>query len=211
MRYATTIFLLMLFTAALVLGGCTGSPKQAPPTGFLSDYSRLRSKTEAGQADLRYVNQEQLRQYTQFIIDPVVVHLHDKDQSSALDQEKLNELTTYAHGALVNAIQDGYAVVAQPGPGVARVRLAITDIKKSKPALSVVPQMKLLGTGLGGAAMEAEVVDAVTGEQLAAAIDARGGNRLTFDSLSSLGDAKGAIDAWAGNFRKGLDKIHGRK
>ena len=74
---------------------------------------------------------------------------------------KLDELCEYMDGAIREALGDRYPVVDEPGPGVARLRVAITDIDKSNPVLNALPQMQLTGSGIGGASMEAELLDSV--------------------------------------------------
>ncbi|UCE61917.1 MAG: DUF3313 domain-containing protein, partial [Phycisphaerales bacterium] len=87
-----------------------------------------------------------------------------------------------------------YSVVDAPGPGVLRIRAALTDIKKTKPAMNIHPATKLSGIGLGGASMEAEGLDAQTGERVLAVVDTRAGNRLSIGAgLDSLGHAKQMI------------------
>jgi hypothetical protein len=88
--------------------------------------------------------------------------------------------------------------------------VALTDIKKSKIAQNILPQTKLIGTGLGGASMEAEVLDSQTKVQLAAIVQSQLGNSLSLDGLSTWGDAKAVMEDWAVQFRERLDQIHGR-
>lgn len=58
--------------------------------------------------------------------------------------------------------------------------------------------MKMTGAGLGGAAMEAEAVDLLSKERLAALVDSQSGSRLGFTAgLTSLGHAKEVMDGWA--------------
>jgi hypothetical protein len=93
---------------------------------------------------------------------------------------------------------------------VARFRLAITDLDKSSPVLNAIPQTKLVGTGLGGASMEGELLDSVTGEQIAAVVQSQVGKRLSLEGLSKWGDAKAVIDDWAETFVERLDEARKR-
>ena len=61
-------------------------------------------------------------------------------------------------------------IVSKPGAGVARVCIAITDIRPGSPALDVLPQTRMTGMGLGGASMEGEILDSRSNEQLGAVI-----------------------------------------
>jgi hypothetical protein len=112
------------------------------------------------------------------------------------------------HTALVNAIEDKYEIVYRPGPDVARARLAITDLKKTRIIQNILPIGKVAGTGLGGATLEAELVDSQTGEQIGAIVESQIGERLSLDGYSTWGDAKGIMDRWAKRFRTRLDEAH---
>jgi len=199
---------LLLITSGLITfaQGCTA--QKAKFTGFLSDYSHLRPESDVR---ARYVAQDvQFAKYTGFIIDPVQIHLHTGSKAKLTPAEQA-ELTTYMYEAMVKNLKAGnYSVVQTPGPGVARLRLALTDIKKSKIARNILPQTKLIGTGLGGASMEAELLDSETQKQLAAVVESQLGNRFSLDGLSSWGDAKAIMDGWAARFRERLDEVHGR-
>lgn len=87
--------------------------------------------------------------------------------------------------------------------------IAVTDIESSTPALNVLPQTRLSGTGLGGASMEAELLDSQTGEQIGALVEGQKGSRVSLAGLEKWGDAKSVMDDWAERFRKRLDEAHG--
>ena len=61
--------------------------------------------------------------------------------------------------------------------------------------------------GTGEAASEMEILDSVTKERLAAAVDRRQGGKAVFEGKWE--DTKEAFDHWAQNFRKRLDKMRG--
>jgi hypothetical protein len=74
--------------------------------------------------------------------------------------------------------------------------------------MSVVPTANIIGIGLGGASMEAEVVDSLTGEQIGAVIESQKGKRLSLKGLSKWGDAKAVMNGWAKRFKERLDEAH---
>jgi hypothetical protein len=74
----------------------------------------------------------------------------------------------------------------------------------------VLPQASLLGVGVGGAAMEAEIVDAVTGKQVAAVVESKQGSRVPFSNLGEWGTAKGVMDSWAKRFKERLEEAKGK-
>jgi len=181
-------------------------------SGFLGDYSQLKPD-QAGISQLWYENPNKpLKTYKKFIVDPVLVHFRPNANGTSINPSKLNELTTYLRSKVVAVISQRFEAVSQPGPGVARLRAAITSIEQTEPVFNIHPLMKLSGMGLGGAAVEVEVVDSVTGERLAAVMDERLGDRFGFKAgLESLGHAYQVIDMWADNVERRINKIYGPK
>ena len=207
--------LLMLLAIGIMIIQCSCGAQRAQRTGFLSDYSKLKPYS-----DVTYRNipsQATIRRYSKFIIDPVVVHFHtgskaiEERSKGKITEQDVTDLKNYMHDAIVKAISDRYPVAYRPGPGVARVRIAITDLKKANVLMNIHPGSKLLGSGLGGASLEAEWLDSQSGEQIAALLESQLGDRLSLDGLSEWGDAKAIMDDWAKRFRDRLDEAHGYK
>lgn len=202
-RAVSIVFVIMVGFFLIITSGCAKTA--ARKTGFLSDYSRL----EPSEDSLRYINMKRLGNYSQFIVEPVVVYLHGVPQGKRPDRETQKELANYLHNAIVDAISDRYMIVSQPAPGVAKLRVAITDVEKSSAALNILPQTKMTGLGLGGASMEGEVLDSRSGEQIGAVIQSQKGKRLSMSGIKKWGDAKAVMDEWAKRFRERLDEAHG--
>ncbi len=140
-----------------------------------------------------------------------MVHFSPDAKGTAIDPTQLKELSDYFHTQVVKTLTESgrYKVVTASGPGVARVRIAITDISKTVPIANIHPAMKLTGIGLGGAAMEAEVVDSASGERLAMVMDSESGGRLgVIAGLQTYGHARQVMDGWTERFVKRLDEIH---
>lgn len=57
--------------------------------------------------------------------------------------------------------------------------------------------------------MEMEVLDSMTNERLAAAVDTRSGGKLA--GWSKWGAVKEAFEFWAKRLKKRLDEIHGKE
>ncbi len=190
-----------LFAACLAISsGCESTPKSV---GFLSDYSRM---TKDGN-DLRYVDESRLAKYSKFVIDPVKIHFHEGAKGRDTDSATLRRFKTALHAAIVENLSSPYHVVSQPGPGVARIRVAITDVRKDTAALNILPTTRLTGVGLGGASMEGEVVDSQSCDQIAAVIQSQKGSALSLDGYSQWSSAESVLKAWAKQFRKRLDEI----
>jgi hypothetical protein len=193
---------LTVLAAMLLTIGCASKPQQ---TGFLSSYSNLEPNGPNG---MRYLGPK-LGQYSKFILDPVTVKFYDPESEGKISQEDIDHLKSFFHDQLQQDLSVSYTLVTEPGPGVARLRVAITDLKPGTPALNVLPQTKLTGLGLGAASAEAELVDSVTGEQLAAGIDSQTGSRLSFSGLSKWGDAEAVMKDWSKKIVAKIDAAHG--
>jgi hypothetical protein len=188
---------------------CGCGPRKPEMAGFLSDYSKLEAQSDVSYRYLAPGNP--LGRYSKFIIDPVEIYFHEKSKAKGkLKEEDIADLENYMHEALVKAIEDRYGIVYRPGPGVARVRVAITDLKKSRIIQNILPIGKVAGTGRGGASLEAELIDSQTGEQIGALVESQIGKRLSLDGYSTWGDAKAIMDRWAKRFRTRLDEAHQR-
>lgn len=213
--------LLATIMSALVLSGCSSvQMSSVEQTGFLQDYSKLREGV-ADEAVMVYINpQVDFRPYDKILFDRVTVWFSDKAEYKGIDPETLKTLTDHFQQALLDAVKDGYKVVDQPGPDVLRVRAAITDLKPSKPVANTVSTILPVGwavsgttkavsgdnLGTGEAAAEFELLNSVTGLQLAAAVDRRQGGKAAFSGKWE--DAKEALEYWAKKFRSRLDELH---
>lgn len=195
-----TSVMLTAMMCIVALSGCGGG--EQVKTGFLSDYSKLQKESDSS---LRYVNEKAVAGYSGFMVDPVKVVLQSGAKSEGqLTEQQKTDLTNYLHSKIVEAVQGaGKKVVYQPAAGVARVRVALTNIEKTS-AVNMVPQASLLGAGIGGASMEAEVVDSVTGQQIGAVVESGKGSRIPFANLGDWTAAKSVMDGWAERFQKRL-------
>jgi hypothetical protein len=199
----TNVLMIVAVGLMLILCGC-GS-KSAAKVGFLSDYSRLQAESDTV---LLYISNTAIGRYSSFIVDPVEVHLHSGSKSKGkLTEEQISDLTGYTHSRILEAVRGaGKKIAYRPAPGVARMRVALTDLKKSTAALNIIPQTKLTGVGLGAASMEGEIVDSMTGQQVAAIVQSQSGNRLSLDGVSKWGDAKAIIDDWGKDLQEILQE-----
>ncbi len=188
------------------LVACGGAPKQRR-SGFLGDYSKLKP---AEKYEGAYIwESPKLDQYQwKYMVDHVIVHFAPAAEGIGVDPEMLEELTTEFTQKVKEVVAKRRTVVSKPGPGVARIRIAITDIKTTTPVANIHPGMALTGMGLGGASVEGEVVDSLTGERLAAIYDSKAGSRVgTTAGLKKYGHAKQVMARWAEQFGKYLDEL----
>ena len=192
------IIVLAVIAITLTAAGCGG--KHRKPTGFLSDYSKL---VEESGSTLRYMNEAALNKYSGFIVDPIQTRIDDPDR--ALSDEDIADLTSYMYDKVVEAIEKSDDRIAyRPAADVARLRIAFTDIGKSHP-ISIVPWSSIAGLGIGGASVEAELVDSITGQQIAAVVQSKEGqSKVPFTTMGDWTAAKQTIDTWAKKLEKSL-------
>ena len=187
-------------------------------SGFLGDYSKLK-KSRKLEGAMSYENpSKSLKEYDKFIIDRVVVHFAPNAEGIGVDPLRVKQVADYLHREMWQALSIRYQVVDTPGPGVLRIRAAITDIKTTVPIMNIHPGTKLLGQltglGLGGASMEWEAVDSQTGERVLAVVDSRKGGFNPFPSgagFDEVGHAEEVMRHWAKRFVGRVDKAHGYK
>src|SRR5712691_3523873 len=179
----------MLVGLSLVLVACetTRQTRSAKPAGFLGDYSQMRPGT-GDQAQLVYLNPAaKWPQYRAIVIDSVT--LWQSDRTAKIAPEDAQQLTDYLYAQLHKQLSQDYEIVAAPGPGVLRLRAAITEAQGANvvgnAVTTVVPQLKVATTVVGMAAdsavfagkagVEGELTDSLSGKRLAAAVDERVG------------------------------------
>jgi hypothetical protein len=210
---------LLIAIMACLLAGIYGCWDSASNTGYLSDYSKLKEVSGIESVEgstFRYNNSSAVKgEYQGIILDPVIVKFQtdckaaQAESKGKLTKQDVNDLTNYLYSATIDAINDsGYKIVYRTGAGVARVRVAITDLRKTNILFAAVPTARITTRiGVGGAAIESEMVDSVSGKQIAACVESKPGSRIPFTGLSDWGGAKYAMDNWVSQFRKQLAEM----
>ena len=190
-----------------MVAGCV-PVKDPGRTGFLSDYSKLE---EIKENHLVY-DSGNLGDYSKFIIEPVALVYRQAEEKQVFTDQELEDLQTHFAAKVREALteDDGYQVVEAAAPGTARLRIGITDVDDTIGVLNLSIYTKITGAGLGGAAMEGEMVDSVTGVQIAAVIQWGSGSRIGRAGFTHTGDAKRIINRWAKDLREMIDEEHGR-
>ena len=213
-KHGRTLVLAVLIAAPLLVAGCTatrgrrGTPEES---GFLRDYSQLQ-EVEGFPAARIYIRPGvQWSSYNSVQLDSVGLYA---DASTAkLSREDQQMLSDTLYKSLYEDLSKYFTVVNQAGPNTLRLRVALTQVSGAKPVLrtvtTVVPQMRVLGTvvGLGAdtatmvgsATVEMEVLDSVTNQRLAAAVDDRAGTKVLFAkrAYTTWGDVQAACGYWS--------------
>ena len=194
------------------------TPAAPPPSGFLgSDYSLLQPGAPGSgqEALLAYTNTSaNFTAYNQIMIAPVTFWGDSDSNVSSADQQTL---CNYFYNVLQADFSKNFTVVNEPGPGVAKLTVALSDATSAVPVLRtisvVVPQahaLNLIKMGLtgtyafvGSATGEAKLTDSVSGQLLAAWADKRFGTAAVRNAtVWQWGDADNAMKYWA----NGLDQ-----
>ncbi len=210
---------------ALALVACAPSRQARGPverSGFLGSYEGLEPGKD-GQARLVYVNPKvDWKSYTAIQLESVTLWPGQEGTLAKLSPEDQKMLADRLYQALHDAMAKESLMVTAPGPGVMRVRAALTEAKGTNVPLNavatVIPQIRTLAAltalaadtsmTVGAANAEVEVTDSLTGERLAAAVDARVGQR-SVQAFGTWSQVQAAFDAWGQQFNKRLLELRG--
>lgn len=213
----------------VLCAGCTQpqvepSRSEAPPkySGFLSDYSLLKPDPADPDYARYVVPGGQFQQYRKFIIDSPVIIVNTGGAFQQLDPERQSEITNYYKTRLTAALSQHYQVVTDPGPGVARLRVAVVGMVEVNPALKAmdfIPVTALFKLGQKAVgenpyvlrvSIETEALDAQTGKVLGETVDSREtAKTVTRGESPSPAQLHELVDFWVDRFVARLDKANG--
>ncbi|HEX5489196.1 MAG TPA: DUF3313 domain-containing protein [Rhodanobacteraceae bacterium] len=228
MKPGARYLILTLLVASLA--ACSTSqtkPSRAAPTsshsGFLQDYTLL----QADPADpdyLHYVAPDaHVSQYRKFIIDDPVFALNTGDAYVSLDAAQVASFGDYYKSSMAAALARHYQVVSAPGPGVARLRVAVSGMVEVRPQLKardLIPFKALFDAGRMAAgkspyvlrmSFEAEATDSETGRLIGETVDSRESTSTVAGKSTEPSDeqVRDLVDYWVARFVARLDKANG--
>ncbi len=206
----------VVFSSSLVMAQKDIAP--ADFSGWLDDYDKLVFNQELNQ--FVFFNEEARGKYDKVMLQSVTVYAVDAKSNRSVATASSDYLTKGARRVL----EEKGVLAQEPGPGVLRYHMAITGVEKSKEDLkahNLIPVSALfrgakaatgnLNTYID-AMFEAELVDSVTGERVAATVrkgvgttDKKSGDELDFD------DVKPTLDMWLESYSKTLDEFLARR
>lgn len=219
MKNKLTVFVFV----AVLLVSFGANAAEMKKSGFLGDYSGMK-KGAKGSAEWVYIKEGiDFTKYKKLMVDQVTFFLKDDAKYKGIQPEDIKELTEAFDKAARENIGKYYELTDQPGPDVVRIRVAITDLVPGKPGMSAMSTVMPIGlglsivkkavtgkhTGVGETSMEMEVVDSLTNERFAAAIDEYSGGKLS--GLTKWGSAEEAFKFWTERIRKRLDEYKEKK
>jgi len=197
------------------------APAPPPPSGFLgSDYSLLQpaSANPGQKAALAYTNPNaNFASYSKIIISPVT-YWADSDSTISADQQQV--LCNYFYGVLQKDFSQNFSVVTLPGPGVAKLSVALIDATAATPGLRTIGIIDPYGVsiakyaatgtfpGVGSATGAAKLTDSASGQLLAAWEDQQFGTEAVRDvTVWKWGDAEHAMNYWAAGLNQRLRQL----
>jgi hypothetical protein len=167
---------------ALFVSAAPAAAQEVRDTDFLKDESQLQPG-RGGQAQLVYINPDtNFSEYDKAVVDRVVLWFRDGKANGGIEPSEQQHLAGYFTAALRHQLQLEFHPIEKAEPGALRVRAAITRLSKS------------------GASVAIEVVDAVSGDRLAAIKDAR--------DADAGGTLERVFDAWAERASERLGAFH---
>jgi hypothetical protein len=191
---------------SLGLAGCaTMSPP--PPSGFLASYDELRA--DPADDSLLWWERDGFdwSAYRGVILEPIAVYYRPEASDREIRPDELKALSNSFRDAVVAHLGDDYRVTDEPAADVLRIRCAITDVIAVRPALNAVTSLvAFVAVDVGGAAIEVEFLDSLTGERLATGVDKKLGKQIDgMASMQRFGQARQAFDEWARELRVALE------
>jgi len=185
-----TCFSLLAATGLLVLTGCKSTPQMTNRPDFLSTYTHLQ-KVDA--TTWRYISQPLLANCGQFTIDPVKVMIPEF-QGKPLTDDQRQRSGDFVRQTMINALAGHYPVVAEPGPGVGEIRIAVTEA---------------YGTGGKlGLSVQGEILDN-SKTQVGAVVRTELSQYYTPDWQDKAA-AREMVEEWAQRLLKAIDQAHGK-
>ena len=156
--------------------------------------------------------------YHKIMLDSIIFYLADDSENKGIDAYKMKELADKCNREIFDVLNGTYPIVAKPGPDVVRLRIAITDLKQSRPVLSAVTTVIPVGlalsvirrgaegswTGSGATGAEFMALDSMTNDVIAVAQDERKagfGERFT-----KWGSVEEAFEFWAKRIKFLMDR-----
>lgn len=206
-------------TESALMGSGTGvtasDPTRMTHTGFLTDYAALRPVPGGSGVMCWRRPDADLKQYDKILIERIHVMLKAGTEGNGVDPTDLKTLVDYFHNALVKAVRAQMQIVDQPGPGVLRMRIALTDLVPTRVDESVLGTAVPYGfvaeaasgvaTGrpagstpyLGETGIEVQFRDGASGQILGECRDTEIGRKYASDLNGSV---TAAAQTWASGY-----------
>lgn len=219
-----TVLLLIGLTVAVIFVSQAGFAADNKYSGFLGDlYKNLQPGPKDGAKERWLRPGVQFGRYNKFIVHGVTFFFAPDSEYKGIDPNEMKELADSFNQAILAAFKDKYPLTIAPGPDVARVCIAITGVKASKPGVSAVTSILPVGlavsavkkgatgswSGSGTTSAELVVLDSITNEPILAAVDER--SAAFGERFSKWESAQEAFRYWAERMVTFIDDTRGMK
>lgn len=213
MHIITKLILVLLVVASSSMAMAARELKTKDFSGWMENYDSLTYNEERNA--FLFFNEARRGTYNKVILEEVVIYSKDGES----DTEIAGKATSYLSRGLTELLKSKGVAASEPGPGVLRLKLAITGAEKSAEDLKAYNFVPVAAVFRGAQAatgnvstyidtmFEAEMVDSVSGDRVAAIVakgieetEKRTGDELSFD------DVKPTLDKWLAQYSQTLDK-----
>ena len=198
---------------------------ETPSTdSFIGEYALKLGPGPEGGAKERWLKPGvDFGKYSKVMLESVTFYFAPDSESKGIDPQELKDLADVFNLQIINALKGSYPIVSDPGPDVLRIRMAVTDLKASKPGRSAVSSVLPVGLGIslirkgssdswtGSGATKAEfmILDSVSNDVIAVARDDR--NAAFTERFSKWGSAEEAFKFWGERIKLCLDQTRKAK
>lgn len=176
-------------------------------SGFLGDYTGLRAAPERqvwGVPDDILLDRRPALDARiasggigAVLVDPVV-YLPAEGARYTMSPKAAKRLEDSSTERLRRELGKSFELVDTPRAGVARVRMAITDVNPSNVWVNILGVILVVPPDMGGVSGEIEIVDAMSGERLAAMAATREGTPfLLLECFTKHGHARHGVKKWS--------------
>jgi len=225
MRMKTKTVSATIASIALIMGMQVIAAEKVGETGFLQDYSLLSQVDPDNLVNRVYIKEGvDWSAYDTILLDDVVFFIADDAKYKGFEAEELADLGTAFQQSMIINLAGAYEFTDTPGPGVLRIRMAVTNLVPNNSVTGTVSTIMPIGLGLsvvkkavtgthigmGEVAFEGEMIDAQTGEILGAVMDSKTGEKYKVaKSISKWGHVRDVFNTWGTNLRQRLDQRSG--
>ena len=181
-------------------------------SGFLTNYADLERGDKSGATFVLRDRDVAVSAYDKILLDHVTLWRDSERGFEAIPDADLDHLATRLFTDLWEALDDDYEMVEEPGPGVMRVAVAITDVGRAGAPMDTYgadvdarDRRTHASTALdapvreflANASLELELTDSLSGNVLAAALDRRLAERVQDGRFDDWAEVEWGFDAWA--------------
>ncbi len=227
MKKIILTILAMMISFCFITGAGWAAEEEMPKSGFLQDYTLLKPDDSMKAVNWLYVNEKvDYSTYNKIMLDDLVFFVSKDADYKGFEANELADLGKAFQQAIVMNLSGVYEFTDTPGPGVMRIRIAVTNLVPSNSVTGTVTTIVPVGLalsvvkkavtgshiGMGQVAIEGEIVDSQTNEILGAVLDSKTGKKYKIArGTSKWGHVIDVFNTWGQNIRARLDKYSGRE